>query len=120
MRPDAVKESFVGCMGTPSPDDPIFTGKAVIDAVNTEPSDYVGKTMPMTNVSDNKEFREALKKYLVEHHGFNDDTFSAIEDEQWKIIKSVENNIYYEHARIEDNVMACANYLGYNEDNELR
>ena len=119
MRPNTSEMKFVGASGTPPPTDPIFSGKVIIDAGNKVPSEYTGQKMPRTNVPDNKEFREKLKAYLSEMWGVSDERFAEIEDSEWKTIKQVENFIYYIHGLVEDNVKACACYLGFRKRNAI-
>lgn len=111
---------FIGSAGTPPPNDPIFSGKVIIDAGNKEPSEYAGHSWPTTNAPDNKEFREKLKAYLSEKWGVSDERFAELEENQWETIKQVENNIYFFHGLVDDNVQACACYLGFRKRNAIK
>lgn len=120
MRPNTDEMKFIGAAGTPPPDDPIFTGKVVIDAGNKVPSTFTGAAMPTKNAPDNKEFREKLKAYLSDKWGVDDARFAEIEDVEWDVIKQVENNIYFFRGLIDDNVKACACYLGFYKSNAIK
>lgn len=120
MRPDTSKIGFIGAAGTPSPTSPVFSGRAVIDAGSTEPSAYSGRPMPTTNAPDNREFREKLKAYLADKWGVDDAKFAELEDEKWKRIKAIENNIYFFGGVVEDNVIACACHLGFRIANAIK
>lgn len=113
MRPNTNEMGFIGAAGTPPPTDPMFGGKVTIDAGNKVPSRYEGRKFPTTNAPDNKEFRDKLKAYLAEKHGMSDEKFAELEDREWRTIKQVENNIYFFKGLVDDNVEACACYLGY-------
>jgi hypothetical protein len=120
MTTESEKNKYVGSRGTPPPTDPIFCGKVIIDAGNKVQSDYVGKPRPSQNAPDNKEFREKLKAYLSEKLGVSDERFAEIESNEWKIIKQVENNIYYRGGLVDDNVSACACHLGFYTRNAIK
>lgn len=120
MIHNAENEEFVGSRGTPPPNDPIFSGRVVIDAGNKVPSSFVGKPLPTKNAPDNKEFREKLKAYLAEKWGVDDAKFDEIQDKEWKIIKQVENNIYHFGGLVDDNVQACACHLGFYKCNAIK
>lgn len=120
MTSEADKNKYVGASGTPPPTDPIFSGKVIIDAGNKVPSDYSGQKMPTTNAPDNKEFRDALKAYLSEKWGVTEEKFAEIEENEWETIKQVENNIHFFHGLVDDNVKACACYLGFRKRDAIK
>lgn len=120
MRPNEQEMAYLGASGTPPPDDPMFSGKVIIDAGNKVPSDYKGKPMPKNNVPDNKEFREKLKAYLAERWGVTDEQFAKLEDTEWETIKRVENFIYHERGLMDDNIKDCACYLGFYDKNAIK
>lgn len=76
--------------------------------------------MPKKNVPDDKEFREKLKAYLAEGWGVTDEQFAQLEDTEWKTIKRVENFISYERGLMDDNIRACACYLGFYDKNAIK
>lgn len=120
MRPNTDVMEYVGASGVPSPNDPIFAGRVVIDAGNKVPSEYTGGARPTKNAPDNKEFREKLKTLLSEKWGVTEVQYAEIEDSRWKTLKRVENNIYYNRGLMDDNVAACACYLGFQEKNAIK
>jgi len=120
VRPNEQEMEFLGASGTPPPDDPIFTGRVIVNAGNKVPSEYDGMLWPRKNVPDNKEFREKLKACLAERWGVTDEQFAQLEDTEWKTIKRIENFIYYERGLVDDNVKACACYLGFYDKNAIK
>ena len=115
--PDAGDLPFMGASGTPPPDDPIFHGGVIISGRDSVCREYNERERVYKNVPDNREFREKLKIRLHDKWGVSDKEFEEIEDEQWDVIKIVENFIYYCRGRVYDNTLACECYLGFYKSN---